>query len=256
MDTCPDADSDGICDAEDQCPGLDDALIGTPCDDGNACTENDVYGTDCNCTSMLIDSNNNNICDLDEGCMDPNSLQAVQVSGTSGTLSWSAVPNANSYRLQYRPIGGSPVSLDINTSDYTVNNLSPGSIVQWRVKALCNNANSGFVIGPNLNIGGSAMAANQDSSQPIFVKEGEDKADFKLFPNPAGEIVFLETNRGEATDVTVLSLLGQELGRYRIIGGQKQSLNTTDWGISQQVVLIRITQEGKKPVTRRLLLMN
>ncbi|MCR9102957.1 MAG: fibronectin type III domain-containing protein [bacterium] len=254
-DTCPDTDADGICDADDQCPGFDDALIGTSCDDGDSCTENDVYGVDCNCAGTLIDSNNNNICDLDEGCTAPDNLQAVQVSGTSGMLSWNAVPNANSYRLQYRPIGGSPVSIAINTSSYTINNLLPGTVVQWRVKALCSNANSAFVVGPNLNIGGNAMASNQDSSQPIFVKDSEDKADFRLFPNPASNRVFLETNSREAADVTVLSLLGQELGRYRIIGGQKQSLNTADWGTSQQVVLIRVTQEGKKPVIRRLLLI-
>lgn len=120
---------------------------------------------------------------------------------------------------------------------------------------MCSNANSAFVVGPNLNIGGNAMASNQDSSQPIFIKDREDKADFRLFPNPASNRVFLETNSREAADVTVLSLLGQELGRYRIIGGQKQSLNTADWGTSQQVVLIRVTQEGKKPVIRRLLLI-
>jgi hypothetical protein len=254
-DTCPDTDADGICDADDQCPGFDDALIGTSCDDGDPCTENDVYGVDCNCAGTLIDSNNNNICDLDEGCTTPDNLQAVQVSGTSGMLSWNAVPNANSYRLQYRPVGGSPVSIAINTASYTINDLLPGTVVQWRVKALCSNANSAFVVGPNLNIGGNAMASNQDSSQPIFVKDSEDKADFRLFPNPASNRVFLETNSREAADVTVLSLLGQELGRYRIIGGQKQSLNTADWGISQQVVLIRVTQEGKKPVIRRLLLI-
>ena len=254
-DTCPDTDADGICDADDQCPGFDDALIGTSCDDGDSCTENDVYGVDCNCAGTLIDSNNNNICDLDEGCTAPDNLQAAQVSGTSGMLSWNAVPNADSYRLQYRPIGGSPVSIAINTSSYTINDLLPGTVVQWRVKALCNNANSAFVAGPNLNIGGNAMATNQDSSQPIFVKDREDKADFRLSPNPASNRVFLETNSREAADVTVLSLLGQELGRYRIIGGQKQSLNTADWGISQQVVLIRMTQEGKKPVIRRLLLI-
>ncbi|HLF65035.1 MAG TPA: M12 family metallo-peptidase, partial [Saprospiraceae bacterium] len=40
---CPDADLDGVCDSVDVCPGLDDTLIGTACDDGNECTENDVY---------------------------------------------------------------------------------------------------------------------------------------------------------------------------------------------------------------------
>jgi hypothetical protein len=43
---CPDADGDGVCDENDVCPGWDDNLLGTPCDDGDVCTENDIY-VDC-----------------------------------------------------------------------------------------------------------------------------------------------------------------------------------------------------------------
>ncbi len=63
----PDNDNDGVCDAEDQCPGFDDSndsdsdnipdgcdscnnnLAGTPCDDGDSCTTNDLYDSNCNC---------------------------------------------------------------------------------------------------------------------------------------------------------------------------------------------------------------
>ena len=45
----PDADMDGICDAFDTCPNLDDNLIGTACDDGDAFSSGEIYGTDCEC---------------------------------------------------------------------------------------------------------------------------------------------------------------------------------------------------------------
>ncbi len=53
-----DTDSDGVCDANDQCPGTDDALIGTTCDDGDACTSGETYDTNCNCSggTPLTDS--------------------------------------------------------------------------------------------------------------------------------------------------------------------------------------------------------
>jgi len=54
-----DADNDGVCDAADQCPGLNDNLIGQPCDDGNPLTLGDVY-TNCQCAGLLY------------GCDDPN----------------------------------------------------------------------------------------------------------------------------------------------------------------------------------------
>jgi subtilisin-like proprotein convertase family protein len=38
-----DADDDGVCDVEDVCPGFNDNLLGTSCDDGDPSTENDVY---------------------------------------------------------------------------------------------------------------------------------------------------------------------------------------------------------------------
>ncbi len=44
-----DTDNDGICDTLDQCPNLDDKLIGTACDDGDLCTFNDVYTSNCDC---------------------------------------------------------------------------------------------------------------------------------------------------------------------------------------------------------------
>ncbi|MDC0304133.1 S8 family serine peptidase [Flavobacteriales bacterium] len=45
INNLPDTDNDGVCDTEDQCPGQDDALIGTACNDGNVCTTGDVYDT-------------------------------------------------------------------------------------------------------------------------------------------------------------------------------------------------------------------
>ncbi len=44
-----DSDNDGVCDAADQCPGLDNTLIGTPCDDGDANTTGETWQTDCTC---------------------------------------------------------------------------------------------------------------------------------------------------------------------------------------------------------------
>ncbi|MDO1501565.1 T9SS type A sorting domain-containing protein [Winogradskyella maritima] len=65
---CTDSDGDGVCDADDICDGFDDNLIGTSCDDGDACTENDVYTTDCNCAGTYVDSDGDGVCDADDIC--------------------------------------------------------------------------------------------------------------------------------------------------------------------------------------------
>ncbi|WP_425421156.1 T9SS type A sorting domain-containing protein [Phaeodactylibacter xiamenensis] len=81
-----DADMDGICDAEDVCPGFDDMadededglpdacddcndnLIGRPCDDGIACTILDVYTEDCGCAGIPMDSDGDGVCNWDDIC--------------------------------------------------------------------------------------------------------------------------------------------------------------------------------------------
>ncbi|MFT4525747.1 MAG: subtilisin family serine protease, partial [Bacteroidia bacterium] len=68
INNLPDSDNDGVCDANDQCPEQDDALIGTSCDDGDACTTGDVYDANCGCTGTLIDSDNDGVCDADDQC--------------------------------------------------------------------------------------------------------------------------------------------------------------------------------------------
>ncbi len=81
-----DDDSDGVCNAEDICPGFDDNLdndgdgipndcdpcngnlAGTPCDDLDDCTENDVFDADCNCSGIYLDDDGDGFCNNDDVC--------------------------------------------------------------------------------------------------------------------------------------------------------------------------------------------
>jgi hypothetical protein len=247
-DACPDSDNDGVCDGDDQCPGMDDSLIGTPCDDGDDCTENDIYEADCNCAGTLIDANNNNICDLDEGCSDPTSLNAFANSATSATFEWDPVPNANAYRLQYRPIGFSPTSIDIPAATYTDNNLPAGSTVQWRVRALCSNENSGFVNGSSVTLTGSLPMGAPGAE--VFNTDIQ----FSLFPNPARDQVTVSLNHPTvASTVVVRNMMGQTLGTYMMRDAGQLTLNTKEWG-NNQVLLITMYSEGQEPVSQRLVI--
>ena len=76
---CTDSDGDGVCDEDDQCPDLDDSLIGTSCDDGDPCTINDVYGPDCGCAGTLADSDGDGVCDADDIC--PGGDDTIDVDG-------------------------------------------------------------------------------------------------------------------------------------------------------------------------------
>ena len=45
---------------------------GTACDDGDACTTNDVYDAACNCAGTYADSDNDGVCDSEDNC--PNTV--------------------------------------------------------------------------------------------------------------------------------------------------------------------------------------
>lgn len=63
----PDSDGDGVCDDSDLCNGLDDALIGTSCDDGNPCTIQDMITIDCECVGLPgPDTDFDGVCDLED----------------------------------------------------------------------------------------------------------------------------------------------------------------------------------------------
>lgn len=47
-----DTDGDGVCDFTDVCPSLDDHLIGTSCNDGNAGTSHDIWTSLCSCVGI------------------------------------------------------------------------------------------------------------------------------------------------------------------------------------------------------------
>jgi len=82
--TFQDTDNDGVCDANDICPGGDDTAdsdgdgipdfcdsacdVGAACNDGDACTTGDVYDSNCNCTGTFQDADNDNVCDANDAC--------------------------------------------------------------------------------------------------------------------------------------------------------------------------------------------
>jgi len=85
-----DADMDGVCDGDDQCPGFDDSLLGLPCNDSNPCTSNDIYTLNCGCSGTVIPNCGNADCELIENGIFQNTVQPWQLknfSTATGNLS-------------------------------------------------------------------------------------------------------------------------------------------------------------------------
>jgi hypothetical protein len=74
---CVDIDKDGVC-AEDDCDDNNQNITygpGTACNDGDDCTENDVYDADCNCVGTPIDTDKDGTPDCDDAC--PNDANKI-----------------------------------------------------------------------------------------------------------------------------------------------------------------------------------
>ncbi|HHM20996.1 MAG TPA: T9SS type A sorting domain-containing protein, partial [Bacteroidetes bacterium] len=80
FDDLADADADGLPDACDPC---DNALIGTPCDDGDPCTTDDRYLADCQCLGTFDgpDSDGDGVCDEFDICPSGNDALDADADG-------------------------------------------------------------------------------------------------------------------------------------------------------------------------------
>ncbi len=140
--TFQDADNDVVCDADDACPGTDDALIGTTCNDFDSCTTGETYDANCNCTGGTFqDADGDGVC----AANDPNDNDPC-------------VPNA---------CNGGECELLTNTNfDSNINNW-----VHWGCDAASVNGIASLTnIDPGVNPWDVALSQSQ---QNITLEQGE-----------------------------------------------------------------------------------
>lgn len=88
----PDSDNDGVCDDLDSCPGFDNQLIGTACDDSLPCTMNDVIDIHCNCVGEpALDSDDDGVCDAQdaspfEPCTADGTIDGIEPTAWTGSV--------------------------------------------------------------------------------------------------------------------------------------------------------------------------
>jgi len=74
------------------------------------------------------------------GCSVPTGVVLTYVTNTSALIEWNSVPNANSYRLQYKTAAASSwtVVSNINANLYTITGLTMNTVYQYAVSSKCN----------------------------------------------------------------------------------------------------------------------
>ncbi len=130
----PDNDNDGVCDASDDCPGFDNDLIGTSCDDGDPCTTNDIYQSTCQCEGQQIpDSDFDGVCDSVD-LAPSNPCTADGVVGLPEPQGWVASPSndcdQDGIPLEEGDLDDFDACIDDEGTSLAPECLCPGSAIQ------------------------------------------------------------------------------------------------------------------------------
>ena len=249
---CPDDDDDGVCNADDVCPGFDDNLIGTSCDDGDACTENDVYTSNCICEGTPI-----------PGCGScPNELTS---NFNPNPLTHSG-GGSSSVSLNF-PAGNEDVSFTISGLGAKTNGNPNGRYIERVVVTYNGGSNYGTFTGNNVssvnvNIPGpvSSVTVTLDDAydgnppgtlsvdlSPVtscitsaLVQGGSDlqPTSAEVYPNPTSGELFVKWDRAPAhARVLIYNSLGSLLGVFQMEEVLLGRIVLKDYGISGSQLL-------------------
>ncbi len=158
-------------------------------------------------------------------CSVPTNLFTDNISNSKAIVHWDVMPEALKYKVQYRITGsGTWTSVNANTNSYTLTGLVSNTRYQWRVKTICSN---------NPTVSSDYSAINKFKTlagafSEISINKAAEETDVKqaglqLFPNPATQMVNLQLNNINESnvDVKLYDLTGKELKHYQFVINSK-----------------------------------
>jgi hypothetical protein len=272
---CSDSDQDGVCDEDDICPGFDDNLIGTACDDGNPCTSNDVYTTNCLCEGTPIPGcGEGGNCDEITSNFPLNPL-THQGSGSSSTsVSFPAGNQDVSFTISDMDarLSGNPsqryndqvtvtyVDGNGNTQTYgTFLGSQQGSVnvqISGAVQSVTVNLSNGN--GANsvlLSISLSPISFCLEQAPAFGASSGNTALEaLRLFPNPTAGNLYLQMDEAITAEVVLYSPEGIVLGSYRMVEQALLQMDLTQIPTRHQLIFVSILAEGRDPVVRSVVI--
>lgn len=225
-----DADADGVCDMADECPGFDNTLIGTPCDDGSACTSNDVWTSACKCEGTPeTDTDADGICDIEDQapnnpCTADGTIDGAEPDG------WTPQPANDCDQDEITFSGG-----DMNDFEACIDQFGSRNTADCAcgIDAIPQGGTVSYSIGFN-------NAHRADSLPDSLFSNGIGNGDTL-------QIMLPYLSKGE--EVCVTTRFQQAEGKLRVdINGSLYSFLNTDVGVDQEKCLTTLV-EGEQLVT-------
>ncbi len=274
---CPDDDGDGVCNADDQCPGQDDDLIGTPCNDGDPCTENDVYSNTCVCAGTVVPGcpgdcveNTNNFSpnplthagagqsvsnvSLPAGNSEPNFVISGLTARTSGNPGNRFIEEVT---VMYVNGSGNTVVYGVFRGDQVSTvNVNITGVVQSISLTLRDayDGNSSTLLSVSMtpvtscNNGGALI----DGSDPGIANTLE------LYPNPTSGELFIRLDAApKQATVKIYDAIGQLLATSQFSEVRVSRISLSSFGVTgSQLVFVTVEADGKIFDMRHVMVRN
>ncbi|MEL6943955.1 MAG: T9SS type A sorting domain-containing protein, partial [Bacteroidota bacterium] len=258
--TFTDADNDSVCvgdDPDDNDPCVPDnsspdcggsCTPGAACDDGDACTTNDVFDADCNCAGTFTDADNDGVCVGDDpddsdpcvpnstspdcntgnNCETPTGLVATAISKKRATLNWSPVADANEYDVQYRQVGTATWT-DRTTSSMNIRitGLSNRTTYEWRVRANCSDGVSDWSVTCKFTAGNSSSG---DCAAGLIDDPTIGHFHLTAYPNPVNNELNVQLNLPATGNLRLIDVVGRTVLEVIVAKGNSlQRINVSDF---------------------------
>ncbi len=172
-------------------------------------------------------------------CANPAGLAVSNLTATSATLSWTAIPCAASYSVQYRKKGTTAwTTVTSATPSVTLTGLSAGTTYQWNVTATCSSSSkSAKVTGANFTTSSSLMSAKLEDLQTGTLHA-------TVFPNPAkDDALLVVTGAGSSISVVLYDMVGKALWTSGKVNNTQIQLPLSN--LSNGTYLVYVTSGGE-----------
>jgi len=268
---CPDSDGDGVCDANDQCPGFNDNI-----DNNNNGIPD---GCESTCTTYTANFNKN-------------PLTHARVGSSSSVVSFPAGsknPTFNIYGLDAQ-VSGKPSNRYIehvvvtyvdgagttktqgtySGADANTVAISISGTVSSISVSLSDELNSGTSVSVNFSavsycIGGSSSASqgsSKESSQGEIQAEklstngDAEEGNLKIYPNPASKVLYIRSSKiVDDAYVSLFNTNGAQVRQYKLENVNNQTYDINIEGLATGLYILRVVdQNGDLLITERIVI--
>lgn len=171
-----------------------------------------------------------------DDCGNVSNVRALNVTGTSADIRWTATTGLQSVRIRYKPVSSSTyktVTVNAAIGAKTLKGLDAGTLYEFSVRSICNNgANSDWTL-------------SQQFTTPILrLADNDGGLQLNAYPNPASDkITFAFSSDDErnftfkVSDMSGRILVQEE--REAQIGGNAETINLSNYSTGIYLLIVK-----------------